>query len=222
MPTVIQIIFGLIAALIVGAAVMVVMVRNVIHAALWLIACFFGVGGLYLLLEAEFLAVVQVLVYVGAISILILFAIMLTRQVTGEGVRQLVGGWRLWLISAIALLLFAAVIVPTVATHPWNITAPPGPPGTPEPLAGVAELGRGFVYEFLLQFQVAGVLLTVALIGAIVIAFEERARRRRVLTLAEEYELRKRLAQRPGSDTPAGEALPAPRAASIGEGESQR
>jgi NADH:ubiquinone oxidoreductase subunit 6 (subunit J) len=190
MPTVIQIIFALIAALIIGAGMMSVLARNVIHAALWLIACFFGVGALYLLLEAEFLAVVQVLIYVGAISILILFAIMLTRQL--EGARQLVAGWRLWATVLICLALFGAVIVPTVAGHDWNLPPPLGPAGTPEPLAGPAELGRGFVFEYLLQFQIAGVLLTVALIGAIVIAYEERARRRRVLTLAEEHELRKR------------------------------
>lgn len=195
MPTVIQIIFGLISALIVGAAMMVVLTRNVIHAALWLIACFFGVGALYLLLEAEFLAVVQVLIYVGAISILILFAIMLTRQT--EGMRQLVGGWRLWLAGLICAVLFAAVIVPTVVNHPWNIPPALGPAGSGEILAGPAELGRGFVIEYLIQFQVAGVLLTVALIGAIVVAFEERARRRRVLTLAEEHELHRRAAARP-------------------------
>lgn len=189
MPTVIQIVFGLTAALIVGAAMMVVLARNVIHAALWLIACFFGVGALYLLLEAEFLAVVQVLVYVGAISILILFAIMLTRQT--EGARQLVAGWRIWATGLICATLFAAVLVPTLATHPWNVPPALGPGGE-EVLSGPAELGRGFVIEFLLQFQVAGVLLTVALIGAIVIAFEERARRRRVLTLAEEHELSRR------------------------------
>jgi NADH-quinone oxidoreductase subunit J len=189
MPTLIQIIFGLIAALIIGAAMMVVLARNVIHAALWLIACFFGVGALYLLLEAEFLAVVQVLIYVGAISILILFAIMLTRQI--EGARQLVRGWRLWLAGGISAVLFAAVLAPTLANHAWSVPPELGPEGAPTVLAGPAELGRGFVVEFLLQFQVAGVLLTVALIGAIVIAFEERARRRRVLTLAEEHELRK-------------------------------
>lgn len=200
MITLIQIIFGLIAALVVGAAMMVVLARNVIHSALWLIACFFGVGALYLLLEAEFLAVVQVLIYVGAISILILFAIMLTRQM--EGARQLIGGWRLWLNAAICALLFAAVIAPTVAFHQWNVPPALGPEGAAETVAGPAELGRGFVVEFLLQFQLAGVLLTVALIGAIVIAFEERARRRRVLTLAEEQELRSRAKP---SDQPAGD-----------------
>jgi len=80
---------------------------------------------------------------------------------------------------------------------------PPAPPlGTPEPIAGPAELGRGFVNEFLIQFQVVGVLLTVALIGAIVIAYEERARRRKVLTLAEELEL-KRLREQTSPTVPA-------------------
>ncbi|NTV65176.1 MAG: NADH-quinone oxidoreductase subunit J, partial [Oscillochloris sp.] len=80
----------------------------------------------------------------------------------------------------------------TLIGYVWNLPVPTGPVGTPEPLSGVEELGRGFVSEFVLHFEVAGVLLTVALIGAIVIAFEERSRRRRVLTLAEELELRKR------------------------------
>lgn len=192
MEVVVQVVFGLIALFILVAAAMVVAVRNVIHSALWLIACFFGVGALYLLLQAEFLAVVQVLVYVGAVSVLILFAIMLTRQISGEGVRQLTSRWPVVLV--VTVLLFATVMAPTLINQQWNV--PPAPPlGTPEPIAGPAELGRGFVNEFLIQFQVVGVLLTVALIGAIVIAFEERARRRRVLTLAEELEL-KRLSER--------------------------
>lgn len=188
MEIVVQIVFGVIALFILVSAAMVVSVRNVIHAALWLIACFFGVGALYMLLEAEFLAVVQVLIYVGAVSVLILFAIMLTRQITGEGIRQLTTRWPV--VLAIAALLFAIVMAPTLINQQWNV--PPAPPiGTPEPVAGPAELGRGFVNEFLLQFQVVGVLLTVALIGAIVIAYEERARRRKVLTLAEELELKR-------------------------------
>jgi NADH:ubiquinone oxidoreductase subunit 6 (subunit J) len=190
MDLLIQIIFGLLAALIVGSAMLVVTMRNVIHSALWLIASFFGVAALYLLLESEFIAVVQVLVYVGAISILILFAIMLTRS--NEGERLLTQHW--WFSALIALGLFGAVLLPSLAGNAriWNVPVPIGLDGAPEQLAGVEDLGRGFVYEFVLHFEVAGVLLTVALIGAIVIAFEERSRRRRVLTLAEELELRKR------------------------------
>lgn len=219
MNTLIQLIFGLLAALIVGSAVMVVSVRNVIHAALWLIACFFGVGALYLLLEAEFIAVAQVLVYVGAISILILFAIMLTRE--SEGARYMVSGWRLVVTAIVCVALFGAVLVPTIFTHTWNVPPPvvatPGSPAPPEVLAGVEDLGRGFVFSYMLQFQVAGVLLTVALIGAIVIAFEERARRRRVLTLAEEHEVRKR--QKPARPPVTGERTPSPQAAPMSDGE---
>ncbi|NJM06761.1 NADH-quinone oxidoreductase subunit J [Candidatus Gracilibacteria bacterium] len=188
MELVIQLIFAAITALIIGAAMMTVLVRNIIHAALWLIASFFGVAALYLLLEAEFIAVVQVLIYVGAVSILILFAIMLTRQITNQGAQQFVARW--WVGAVVAVTLFTLVMAPALITATWVLPPQQGPAGAPAVLAGPAELGRGFVSEFLLQFEIAGLLLLVALIGAIVIAFEERARRRRVLTLAEEHALR--------------------------------
>lgn len=211
METVVLILFLLIAALIIGSAVMVVAVRDVIHSALWLISSFFGIGALYLLLEAEFLAVVQVLVYVGAISILILFAIMLTRHAASERERRLNNRW--WLALLVAGVLFAAVLVPTVASQPWSsfATSPPVAPGQAAPVAGPAEIGTGFVREFFLQFQVAGILLFVALIGAIVVASEARDRRGRILTLAEEHELRKRRQQ--AAEAP--DAAPAPEPAAL-------
>jgi NADH-quinone oxidoreductase subunit J len=210
MQTLVQIIFVLNAALIIGAALMVVSVKNVIHAALWLITSFFGVGALYLLLEAEFLAVVQVLIYVGAISVLILFAIMLTQQLMREADRPLYRYW--WVALLVSATLFAAIITPTVANQEWNVV-PPIPavaPGEPSGIAGAVELGTAFVREYLLQFQMAGILLLVALIGAIVIAYEERERRRRVLTLAEEVELRKRQQQRADPKPPVPAPAPAP------------
>jgi NADH-quinone oxidoreductase subunit J len=182
----IMIIFLLISALILGSALAVVTVKNLIHSALWLISAFFGVGALYLLMEAEFIAVVQVLVYVGAISILILFAIMLTRHVTGEGVRQLYKRW--WVALLVAAALFGLLIVPTVSGYNWQV--PPPQVGGPESIAASVEIGKAFMGEYLLPFELASVLLLVALIGAIVIAFEERSRRRKVLTLAEEVALR--------------------------------
>jgi NADH-quinone oxidoreductase subunit J len=115
---------------------------------------------------------------------------MLTRHISSEGERLLTSSW--WLTAIIAMGLFGAVLLPTLAGQPWNIPLPTGPAGTPEPLSGVEDLGREFVGQFLIQFEVAGVLLTVALIGAIVIAFEERSRRHRVLTLSEEHILRQR------------------------------
>ena len=191
MNLLIMTIFLLLSALILGSALAVVMVKNLIHSALWLIASFFGVGALYLLMEAEFIAVVQVLVYVGAISILILFAIMLTRHVTGEGIRQLYRRW--WVALLVAAALFGLLIVPTVTNYNWQVTQPQA--DQPVSIAAAVEIGKAFMGAYLLPFELASVLLLVALIGAIVIAFEERSRRRKVLTLAEEFALRQQQAQ---------------------------
>ncbi len=204
----------MLASLILFAGVMVVVVKNIIHAALWLIASFAGVAALYFLLEAPFIGVVQILVYAGAVSILVLFAIMLTRQITGERTRQLFERWWVAAIVALGLLL---VIVRTVSNPglPTSVdqsrrwpqrdlvntpavvvsTDPAG--GTaqattkPAEVAGAFEIGESFMREFLLPFEIASILLLVALIGAVVIAYEERSRRRRVLTLAEETALRR-------------------------------
>lgn len=188
MALVVQIIFGVLGAFMLFSAVMVVTVRNTIHAALWLIATFFTVGALYLLMQAEFLALAQVLIYVGAISILVLFAIMLTRDVEGmHGNGLLVKRW--WIGGVVAAALFGLLIAPTVYSHPWRI-ALPLPEGAP--VASTVEIGTSFLREYLLPFEVVSVLLVAALIGAIVIGFEERAKRRRVLTLAEEVAMRNR------------------------------
>jgi NADH-quinone oxidoreductase subunit J len=189
MNILIMVIFFVLSAFTLAAGVMVVTVKNIIHAALWLIASFFSVAALYLLMEAEFLAIVQVLVYVGAISILVLFAIMLTRHVTGEGVRQLYQRW--WIALIVAAALFGVLIVPTVLNYEWS-TVPPAAAGQATPISSSVEIGTAFMREYLLPFEIASILLLVALVGAIVIAFEERTSRRRVLTLAEEVELRRR------------------------------
>jgi NADH-quinone oxidoreductase subunit J len=187
MNILIMVIFIVLAAFTLAAGLMVVTVKNIIHSALWLIASFFSVAATYLLMEAEFLAIVQVLIYVGAISILILFAIMLTRHVTGEGVRQLYQRW--WIALIVAAALFGLLIVPTVFNYGWN-TVPPAAPDQAAAISSSVQIGTAFMREYLLPFEIASVLLLVALIGAIVIAYEERSARRRVLTLAEEVLLR--------------------------------
>jgi NADH-quinone oxidoreductase subunit J len=187
MNTLIMIIFLVLAAFTLVAGIMVVTVKNIIHAALWLIASFFTVAAMYLLMEAEFLAIVQVLIYVGAISILILFAIMLTRHVTGEGIRQLYQRW--WVALLVAAALFGLLIAPTVTGYSWN-TVPPVAADQAATISSSVQIGTAFMREYLLPFEIASVLLLVALIGAIVIAYEERSTRRKVLTLAEELALR--------------------------------
>src|SRR5574340_1167440 len=98
--TVMQIIFLVVGAVILGSALMVVTTRNLVHAALWLIVTLFGVAVLYALLNAGFLAVVQVVIYIGAIAILFIFAVMLTRMDQREGFPQLNRGW--WLNAVLA------------------------------------------------------------------------------------------------------------------------
>jgi NADH-quinone oxidoreductase subunit J len=105
---VMQIIFLIVAAITLGAAVMVVTVRNLVHAALWLILALFGVAITFALLNAPFFTVVQVVIYIGAISILMIFAIMLTRRTMQDSGRSVNPGW--WLAGFLSLVLFAGLL----------------------------------------------------------------------------------------------------------------
>ena len=171
----VTVIFIAIASLIIASAALVVVSREIVRAALWLIATFFAVGALYLLLEAEFIGVAQVLIYVGAVSILILFAIMLTRQHEWQEPAWRAGPWWIALAGAIGL---AAVLITTLGTFPWQLHA------NDLPVSRAPQLGTALMREYLLPFQLAAVVLLVALIGAVVIALEER--RRRIPTLADD------------------------------------
>ncbi len=106
--TIMQIIFLVVGAVILGSALMVVTTRNLIHAALWLIVTLFGVAVLYAFLNAGFLAVVQVVIYIGAIAILFIFAVMLTRKEMRDRGPQLNAGW--WLNVVLAALTFSGLI----------------------------------------------------------------------------------------------------------------
>ena len=167
--TIDQIIFLLTAAVTLGAALVVVTARNLVHAALALIATFFGVAILFVLLQAGFLATVQVVLYIGAIAILIIFAIMLTRRVMQDSGPQTNQQW--WLSALLALALFAALwVVLQQVPALQNVTS--------RPIAtdSLKQLGAGFVdpNQYLLPFELASVLLLVALVGSIVIAGEKQ------------------------------------------------
>lgn len=157
------------AATLIGAA-MVVWSRNLVHSALFLILSLFGVAGLFVLLSAPFLAAIQVLVYIGAIAIIIIFAVMLTRSMTR--ISDLFN--RQWWLGAITgFLLFVALLMGVILPV-W------GPNGTvsSQPVsvdvAGTREIGLQLVSGdgYVLPFEVASVLLTAAMVGAIVIARE--------------------------------------------------
>lgn len=164
-----QIIFLGVAALTFGAALLTVTVRNLVHAALALIAALFGVAVLFVLLEAGFLATVQVVLYIGAIAILIIFAIMLTRRVMQDVGPQTNRQW--WLGALLAAGLFGALAWVLPQVNAFRL----GEPLAPVPSDSLKMLGAALVDMnlYALPFEVASVLLVVALIGAIVVAGEK-------------------------------------------------
>ncbi len=141
----------------------VVLAKSVFHAALFLVGTFFGIAGLYVLLEAEFLAAAQIMVYVGAISILIIFAIMLSRGYGSEG---LAGQNSQWGIAAVVSGLIFLVLAIALRKVAWPVTSAQVPSDT------ISQIGSSFVGKYVLPFEVASVLLLVALVGAIIIARE--------------------------------------------------
>lgn len=155
--------FFVMAAITLGGALMAVAARNLIRAALGLIIALVGIAGIYFVLEAEFVAVVQILIYVGAISILILFAVMLTR---GLMKRDLPSQNSQWIAAAfIALVLFAALLYVIFNTN-WRAVE------TPVASDLIPKLGTELMTTYLLPFEAVSLLLLAALVGAIVIARE--------------------------------------------------
>lgn len=145
-------------------AVVVVTSRNIVRAALSLIPSFLGVTGLYVLLQAEFVAGIQVLIYAGAITVLILFVIMLTEGGTGVRIRQINEQVPL---GAMAAAWLAFVLLVVLSRTAW-------PTGTAvQPTYNVAAVGTAFLTDYLLIFEATGVVLLVSLIGAIIIARRE-------------------------------------------------
>jgi NADH-quinone oxidoreductase subunit J len=153
--------FYIIAAFTVWAAGVVVFGKNIVRAAVALIFCFCGVAALYVLLDAEFLAAVQVLIYVGGITILLLFAIMLTSRLSSGTLRVVNDQAPLSALAALGLL--AGLIYASVR----GIGLLAGPPQLPET---TPFLGRALLTTHALPFEVVSVLLLAALVGAIVLA----------------------------------------------------
>ncbi|HBC43864.1 MAG TPA: NADH-quinone oxidoreductase subunit J [Pseudanabaena sp.] len=154
------------AAMLTASAMGVVLLQNIVYAAFLLGACFISVAGLYLLLNADFVAAAQVLIYVGAVNILILFAIMLVNKrqdyqdVKFGAIRSVVTG-------VVCLGLFALLGV-TVTSTKWAITS-----NIAKLPSTLMVIGQHFFSDYLLPFELASVLLLVALIGAIVLARRE-------------------------------------------------
>lgn len=186
----IQVLFVVIAALGLAAALGTVLARNLVHAGLFLVAFFFAIACQFVLLEAEFLAALQVLVYIGAVAILLMFGIMLTRNIQGDDPMSAPSAWQLpGLVAGLGIFLVLAYGIASQTglggQRAWSetdsrsviaIATGPNQPSTPRALA-VNNMGKvagdELMTRYVIGFEVAGLLLTAALVGAIALAHRE-------------------------------------------------
>jgi len=165
-----QVIFLIVGAATLFSAFMVVTMRNLIHAALWLVATLFGVAIIYTLLNAGFLAVVQVVVYIGAIAILFIFAVMLTRRQANDTGAALNRNW--WAGAIVAVASFAGLVFLLQSWSGLSKQASVIPSG----YDAINQLGDALTSPagYVLPFEVASVLLLAALVGAVYLAFNKK------------------------------------------------
>jgi len=149
------------------AAIAVVTARNVVHAALYLVVTLLAVGGVYLLLGAEFLGWVQILIYVGAIVILFLFGLMLTKAPIG---RDTLDNHQRWVAAVVGALVFAGLVFLIQDAFPVKDAV-----ATPSFQASTALIGDAIFRRYVLPFEAISFLLLAALIGAIVLARKDDA-----------------------------------------------
>lgn len=168
--TVDQIIFLVVAVATLIAALRVVTTGNLVHAALWLIAALFGVAVIFAILHASFLAVVQVVVYIGAIAILFIFAVMLTRKEMRDQGPQMNRNW--WIGALLAVVTFGGLIL---VVNGWSGVTKTAS-AFPSDFDAVAVLGNALVSPdgYVLPFEIASVLLVAALVGAVYVAFNRK------------------------------------------------
>jgi NAD(P)H-quinone oxidoreductase subunit 6 len=178
--------FGLLSLMMIGAALGVVLIPSVVYSAFLLGGTFISVAGLYLLLNADFIAFAQVLIYVGAVNVLIIFAIMLVNK--RQDFAPVPRAWIRKAATAVVCVGLFALLTTMVLATPWALST-----GIPVGDDAIKVIGRHFFTDFLLPFEVASVLLLMALIGAVILARREflpdasleEASGRQMLTLAE-------------------------------------
>ena len=161
------ILFYAFAAVLVASSIGVISVKNSVHAALLLVLCFFTTAALWLLLQAEFLAVALVLVYVGAVMVLFLFVVMML-DIKTEPLRE--GFIRYLPIGLLVAVVMLVEMLALMGIKSMSITAPEDPGGA----SNTAWLGNALFTQFLLPFEVAALILTVAVIAAVMLTLRKR------------------------------------------------
>ena len=158
--------FGILAAMMLGAALGVVLFSNIVYSAFLLGGVFISIAGMYLLLNADFVAAAQVLIYVGAVNVLILFAIMLVNK--RQDFKPFPNDWVRPLLTAVVSTGLFALLSTMVLTTPWSLSTGPTPGDN-----SIVVIGQHFFTDFLLPFELASILLLIAMVGAIILARRE-------------------------------------------------
>lgn len=159
-----EILFYILAGLSVTSAIGVITARSPVYSALLLVVTLFAVAGLYLSLNAEFLAIVQILTYAGAVLVLFIFIIMLLNLSPSEIKEKTFSKIGLFILMLLSVVGFASM------AFLFRLAPAPSVPGVPEDFGTIQSVGRLMFTEYILPFEIAGVLLTVALIGAVLLA----------------------------------------------------
>ncbi len=162
------VLFYLFGAVLLGAALMVVMLRNPVHAALFLVLSFFTAAALWMLLYAEFLAITLVLVYVGAVMVLFLFVVMML-DVNLDVLRE--GFWKHLPLAGLVGLVMAGEMVALLYRGAAGGVTPAGPPAG---YSNTKELGRVLYTDYVFPFELAAVILLVAIVAAIALTLRQR------------------------------------------------
>ena len=156
--------FYLLAAVTIGFAALVAFSRNIVHSAFALVGSFMGVAGIYVALAADFLAIVQILLYIGGIVVLILFAVMLTHRIADVRVSNRA-------VGSFPALVFMALVGSSMGYAVLHTSWHGVQPGDPTPTT--AAIGNAFLTTYVLPFELASVILLAALVGAVVLSRKE-------------------------------------------------
>jgi len=166
-----EFVFYFLSAVLIVSAVAVITARNPVHAVLCMVLCFFTTAGLWLLLQAEFLAIVLVLVYVGAVMVLFLFVVMMLDI---NVARLRAGFWSYLPLGAFVALLLVAEMVIVLGGRYAGFYDAPSPPPLAAGYSNTKELGRLVYTEYVYPFEIAGVILLVAIVAAIALTLRGR------------------------------------------------
>ncbi|GAA6615873.1 NADH-quinone oxidoreductase subunit J [Scytonema sp. NUACC26] len=187
--------FGILAVMLLGAALGVVLIENIVYSAFLLGGVFVSIAGLYLLLNADFVAAAQLLIYVGAVNVLILFAIMLVNK--RQAFVPFPTAWIRKALTAVVSAGLFALLSTMILVTPWSLS-------NAQPVANsIVLIGEHFFSDFLLPFELASVLLLMAMVGAIILARREYLPEQ---TLSQDRQTVLTLPERPKELVSAGEA----------------